>query len=78
MASYIFGWQDPRESMYTSEKMISYAAVRTGGWKPWRWRVVKVSTLAINPTPETVADNLTQKEAEGMVKLLEGIRDEQP
>ena len=76
MASYIFGWQDPKESMYTSEKMIEYGVERMGGLNCWRWRVVKWSAFVINPSTETVSDKLTKKQAEGLVKLLEGIRDE--
>jgi hypothetical protein len=63
--------------MYSSEKMIEYDIERMRGWNCWRWKVVKWSTLVINPSTETVSDKLTRKQAEGLVKLLEGIRDEQ-
>jgi len=74
--SYVFGWSDPKMTMYDNAKLINYADVRMKGWKFWRWQVVRWNSLFANPTYETVADNLTKKQAEGLVKLMEGIRDE--
>ena len=70
------GWTDPR-GMYGSTKHTEYSVVPMDGWKFWRWRVVQWSNFVMNPNPTTVSDNLTKKQAEGLVKLLEGVRDEQ-
>lgn len=64
-------------NMYISTKLTQYAAVRMGGWKFWRWQVERWNTIVIHPTHEVVSDNLTKKQALGLVKMLEGIRDEQ-
>jgi hypothetical protein len=74
--AYVFGWSDPKVTMYDNTKMLQYAATPMKGWLGWRWRVVRWNSLFVNPTYETVADNLTKKQAEGLVKLMEGIRDE--
>jgi hypothetical protein len=63
---------------FLSTKLTEYAALPMDGWKFWRWRVVRWSNIILNPLHETVADNLTKKQAVGLVKMLEGIRDEQP
>jgi hypothetical protein len=63
--------------MYENGKRTEYAAIPMKGWKFWRWQVVCWSNILINPSHTTVSDNLTRKQAEGLVKLLEGIRDEQ-
>jgi hypothetical protein len=63
--------------MYKGVKFTEYHALPMYRWKFWKWRVVTWNNLVINPTYETVSDNLTRKQAEGLVKLLEGLRDEQ-
>jgi len=70
-----FGWQDPR-TIYGSTKFTEYHALPMKGWKCWKWRVVTWNNLVLNPSHETISDNLTRKQAEGLVKLLEGVRDE--
>jgi hypothetical protein len=70
-----FGWQDPR-TLYGSPKFTEYHALPMDGWKFWKWRVVTWCNIVVNPSHETIADNLTREQAEGMVKLMEGIRDE--
>ena len=75
--TYLFGWSDPKVGIYNSTKLMAYAAIRMKGLKVWRWEVVQWSNIVINPKYQVVADNLTKEQAEGMVKLLESIQDEQ-
>jgi hypothetical protein len=75
--AYVHGWKDPRIAMYENGKLTEYAAIPMRGWKFWRWRVVQWNNILMNSEYETVSDNLTRKQAEGLVKLMEGIRDEQ-
>ena len=75
--AYVYGWKDPRIAMYENGKLTDYAAIPMEGWKFWRWQVVCWDNIIVNPAHRTVSDNLTKKQAEGLVKLLEGIRDEQ-
>lgn len=70
-----WGWDDPR-TMYGSTKFTEYHAVPMDGWKFWKWRVVTWSNLVLNPPYETISDNLTRAQAEGLVKMLRSIKDE--